>query len=148
MHLSINDLMIRHRHIWIEGLRVFLGGLLCYRGYYFVENLSEIYVIIEDALPVSAFIIAHYVVFAHLVGGLLLAIGLLTRLAALIQIPVLIGAVFFVRGMGFFGPATELEYSLLVLVLLVVFFFYGAGKWSVDHRILRQEEDSGIRIQS
>ena len=36
-------------------------------------------------------IISHYVVMAHLAGGLMLAAGLLTRLAALVQLPVLVG---------------------------------------------------------
>lgn len=137
---SPNELMVQYRHYWIEGLRMVLGALLLYRGYYFVENLSEIYGLIEETLAISAFIVAHYVVAAHLVGGILLILGLLTRLAALVQIPILIGAVFFVQGMGVLGPATELEYALLILILLIVFFFYGGGKWSVDHHLLRRKQ--------
>ncbi|MEX0772202.1 MAG: DoxX family protein [Balneolales bacterium] len=137
---SLNDLMVEYRHYWIEALRIFLGALLFYRGYYFVENIAEIYELIEETIAISAFIVAHYVVAAHLVGGILLIFGLLTRLATAIQIPILTGAVFFVHGMGIFGPATEQEYALLVLVLLIVFFFYGGGKWSIDHHLLRRNK--------
>ncbi|MEX0780023.1 MAG: DoxX family protein [Balneolales bacterium] len=135
------ELMVYNRHYAIEVLRMFFGALLFFRGFYFVENLDEIYGLIEETMAVSAFIVAHYVVAAHIVGGILLFFGLLTRFAAFVQIPILVGAVFFVQGMGILGPATEQEYSLLVLVLLLVFFVYGGGKWSVDHHLMRRSEE-------
>lgn len=138
---SINAYLVETRHYWIEALRIFLGGLLFYKGYYFVENLSEIYEIIEQQMRISPFIAAHYVVGAHLVGGLMLMAGMLTRLAAAVQIPVLLGAVFFVHGREvILGANTEFEYALLILILLIVFSFYGAGKWSADHHIIRRKE--------
>lgn len=141
--LNIQEWLVEYRHHWIEGLRIILGGLLFYKGYYFVENLSEIYTMIGDSMGISPFIVAHYVVSAHLVGGVMLVFGILTRLAAFVQIPVLCGAVFFVRGEGIlFGPPTELEYAILVLVLLIVFFFYGGGKWSVDCQLSKQEQET------
>jgi putative oxidoreductase len=141
--LNTQEWMVEHRHHWIEGLRIFLGGLLFYKGYYFVENLSVIYTMIGDSLAISPFIVAHYVVSAHLVGGVMLVFGILTRLAAFVQIPVLCGAVFFVHGEGIlFGPPTELEYAILVLILLIVFFFYGGGKWSVDYQLSKQEQET------
>lgn len=133
-----------HRIYSIEILRIFLGGLLFYKGFYFVENISEIYSIIEDSIPVSSFVIAHYVVGAHLVGGLMLAFGLITRLATAVQIPILVGAVFFVQARDIYlGTASELEYSILVLLLLVVFFIYGGGKWSLDDYIIKRKSRKG-----
>lgn len=135
--------MVEYRHHSIEVLRIFLGALLFYKGYYFVENIPEIYVMIEERIQISPFIIAHYVVAAHLVGGIMLTIGLITRVAVVVQIPILIGAVFVVHAREIFlVTATELEYSILVLVLLIVFFFYGGGKWSVDHHIIRRKAES------
>jgi putative oxidoreductase len=134
-------LIVETRHYWIEILRIFTGGLLFYQGYFFVENISEVYALIEQSMNISAFIIAHYVVGAHLVGGLMLILGMLTRLAAIVQIPILLGAVIFVHGRSaFLGPGADFEYALLMLILLVVFFFYGAGKWSVDHWVIRRKE--------
>ncbi len=69
--LTVQELMVEHHHHWSEGLRIILGGLLFYKGYYFVENLSEIYTLIGDSLGISPFIVAYYVVFAHLVGGVM-----------------------------------------------------------------------------
>ncbi len=140
---TLNERMVEKRHYWIEGLRIFLGALLLYKGYYFVENLALLYDYIDDTMPVNAFMVSHYVVFAHLAGGLMIVFGMLTRIAVLAQMPiVLLGAIYYSgQGSTFFGPTTELEYSLLIFVLLVVFFFYGSGKCSVDHYILRKKQD-------
>src|SRR6185369_13810067 len=76
----------------------------------------------------------HYVMVAHFVGGLLLVLGFLTRIAALVQIPILFGAVFFVHQKdGLFALGQSLEFSALVLFLLVLFTIAGAGKLSLDY---------------
>lgn len=138
--------LVKHRHYSIEALRIFLGGLLFFKGYVFVENISEIYEVIEESMQISSFIVSHYVVVAHLIGGLMLALGLLTRIAVILQLPILLGAVFFVHMRDIFMvTASELEYSILVLVLLIVFFFYGGGKLSMDHFIIRKKEKSTIQ---
>ncbi len=142
--ISLNERLVEYRHFWIEGLRIYLGLLLIYKGYYFVENLEVLYRIIDNTMPVTAFVVSHYVVFAHLAGGAMIVFGILTRIAVVAQAPiVLIGAYYFSgEGSAFFGPTTELEYSMLLLILLVVFFFYGSGKWSVDHWILRRRQEN------
>jgi hypothetical protein len=97
-------------------------------------------VLLADARPsfLTAALI-HYVALAHLCGGLMLAFGLLTRLAALIQIPVLFGAVFLVHLQGgLLAAGQSLEFSALVLVMLGVYFLIGSGRWSVDHYLFRQ----------
>lgn len=138
---SLNQWAVENRHHWIESLRIFLGLLLVYKGYYFVENLEIIYEHIEDTTTLDAFVVAHYVVFAHLLGGLMIVFGILTRLAIFVQIPIVIVGAYYFSGAGgtFFGPTTEMEYSLLILMLLIVYLFYGAGKWSIDHRIMRRK---------
>lgn len=139
---NVNQRIVEKRHCWIEALRIFIGALFLYKGYYFVENLSLVYDYIDETMPVNAFLVSHYVVFAHLAGGLMIIFGMLTRIAVLAQMPIVIlGAIYYTgKGSTFFGPTAELEYSLLILVLLIVFFFYGAGKCSVDHYILRTRQ--------
>jgi hypothetical protein len=56
-------------------------------------------------------------------------------LSALVQIPILIGAVIINLSMGIFTPGSELVFSLLVLVLLVFFLFEGGGEFSIDDYI-------------
>jgi uncharacterized membrane protein YphA (DoxX/SURF4 family) len=79
--------------------------------------------------------IALVITWIHLLCGFLITIGLFTRLSALIQIPILIGAVIINLSMGIFTPGSELVFSMLVLVLLVFFLFEGGGEFSVDEYI-------------
>jgi hypothetical protein len=46
----------------------------------------------SGTLWIAPTILMHYIVPAHLLGGMLPAIGLLTRAAAIAQIPILLGA--------------------------------------------------------
>jgi uncharacterized membrane protein YphA (DoxX/SURF4 family) len=86
--------------------------------------------------------IAHYVAFAHLVGGLFIAMGLVTRVAILFQLPILIGAVFFINPQrGFYSENAELWSSIIVLLLLIFFLIWGSGKLSVDHLIRKPKRD-------
>src|SRR5207247_1905735 len=79
-----------------------------------------------------AYILAgHYVVFAHIVGGILLVLGLFTRFASAIQIPILLGAVIFVNSSPeMLRPYSELFLSILILALLIVFLIEGNGPLS------------------
>ena len=139
---NAHEWMVETRHYWIEVLRMVLGVLMLNNGLYFIRNTQEIHAMIEEALPIAPFIVAHYVVVAFLAGGVLLIIGLVTRVAALLHIPILFGAVVCVHGLDvFMGGAEQAEYALLVLFLMIAFFFYGGGRWSMDHQVLRKAEE-------
>jgi uncharacterized membrane protein YphA (DoxX/SURF4 family) len=89
----------------------------------------------EPGLGLAGFTV--YVTAAHLVGGALLAVGLYTRLAALVQLPVLFGAVFLVHwNDGLLSANQSFEFSalvlFLVLFLLVLVCTFGSGRWSLD----------------
>jgi hypothetical protein len=79
----------------------------------------------------------------------MLAIGIFARVAAIIQIPILIGAVFFFHlGEGLFSQSQSLELSVLVLFLLILFALFGAGTYSVDETVLSKEgEQESMRLQ-
>ena len=93
--------------------------------------------LMENQVPFGSLmliILAHYVIFAHIIGGLLLAFGILTRVACIMQIPVLIGAIIFINATGeMFRPFSELLLSILVLLLLIFFLIVGNGPWSAEH---------------
>ena len=114
-------------------LRAALGIALVSKGISFISDIMSL----KALLAVSRFgflpdWIALVVTWIHLLCGFLITIGLFTRLSALIQIPILIGAVIINLSMGIFTPGSELVFSLLVLVLLVFFLFEGGGEFSVD----------------
>lgn len=128
------------REIWLDCVRIYLGLGLLARGLLLVTNTSTGFFV--DLLERSGQpwlftgTMLHYVILAHFVGGLLLTIGFLTRLAAALQIPILAGAVLFVhRQDGLFAMGQSLELSALVLFLLVVVLISGAGRLSLDHVI-------------
>lgn len=127
-----------HRDYWLDIVRIYLGLGLLARGLLLITNTSTGYFV--DLLQRSgqswftSGAVLHYVMIAHFVGGAMLTIGFLTRIAAAIQIPILIGAVFFVhRQDGLFALGQSLEFSALVLFLLCVFVVSGAGKLSLDY---------------
>ena len=52
------------------------------------------------------------------------------------QLPVLVGAVFFVYGRdGLFSHNQELQSTALVLFLLILILIHGPGRLSVDHQL-------------
>ena len=73
----------------------------------------------------------------------MILLGVFTRFACLIQLPILIGAVFLVnypKGFLSIGQHMELWMSILVLVGLLVFILFGAGRYSVDARRRKEAE--------
>jgi len=132
-----------HMDIVIDLVRMYLGVGLFVKGIYFLMHQGELKKLLEgaDNLAFGQGAVAHYIIPVHLVGGLLLAIGLLTRLAALAQIPILIGAIFYIwlPEVLVFEQRQNLEFSALVLFLLTLIFVYGAGRFSVDYLITRRE---------
>lgn len=66
---------------------------------------------------------------AELIGGVLLAIGLLTRPSALF-IAITMGTAAFVRHAA--DPFSGKEKALLFLAVAVLFLFAGAGRYSID----------------
>lgn len=71
-------------------------------------------------------------------GGLLLAVGLLTRPAALAIAIFMLNAVYWTSKRGFFWTQGGAEYSILILVVALVFLIRGGGRWSLDHAIRRE----------
>lgn len=130
-----------NRDLCIEALRIYLGIGLLIKGFNFLFGNSIISDLMTNSpsLPFFEFLSLHYIGLAHIFGGALLAVGLLTRAAALVQIPILFGAVLFVSGpQGLFAAEQSLEFTLLVLFLLIIFAIYGPGRISVDSLLARR----------
>jgi len=70
----------------------------------------------------------------------MIVIGLFTRLAALLQLPILIGAIIFVNTRsGIYAGQSDLLFSIIVLVLLIFFLIEGGGPYSMDNYRKRAE---------
>jgi putative oxidoreductase len=131
-----------HHPAWLDLFRIGLGIFLFYKGIVFISDISVLEgLLIKINMDWSSFIVAHYIAFAHLVGGLLIALGLLTRVAILFQLPILLGAVLFVHPeVGTNTLNTTWWVSGVTLFLLCVFFFYGSGQWSLDNYMRTHRE--------
>jgi uncharacterized membrane protein YphA (DoxX/SURF4 family) len=127
-----------HHPKWLDFIRIVLGIFLLMKGVEFANNMNKLMLMMSN-LPFGNFmmvILAHYVLFAHILGGVLLITGLLTRLGCIIQIPVLIVAVF----SNMFNQFSEFPLSILVLILLVYFLIVGSGRWSLDWYVNKEDE--------
>lgn len=72
-------------------------------------------------------------------GGALLVIGLLTRPAALVTAFTMIIAIVSVHlPHGFFLSNNGYEYALALFIATATLFFQGAGKYSIDHLIVKR----------
>ncbi len=125
-----------HRPAFLDLVRIVLGVFITYKGLYFITNMNQLEMTASgiNTYFAGAFL-AHYIVFAHILGGPMIAVGLFTRIISLMQLPILIGAVFMVnypRGYMGIGHHMELWVSLLVLIGLIVLVIFGAGQYSID----------------
>ncbi|MEO6719979.1 MAG: DoxX family protein [Ferruginibacter sp.] len=134
-----------HHPKWLDIIRIILGVFLCYKGIDFLQNMGSLMSIMSNKVQFNSLmfiVLGHYVVFAHIIGGILLTIGLFTRFACLIQIPIMIVAVLFINtGGNMMRPYSEFFLSLVVLLLLVYFLIVGNGPWSFK---LADEERKNI----
>ncbi|MEJ0102264.1 MAG: DoxX family protein [Bacteroidota bacterium] len=121
-----------HHPRWLVFFRVALGLCLFVKGISFMYNNSTLEGLLsQSSLNSYSSWIALTITWIHLLGGFLIVIGLLTRWAVLMQIPILIGAVIFVNTP--FAAESEFTFSLLILLLLIFFFIEGGGPFSLDN---------------
>ena len=132
-------------------LRVVVGVILvmhAYLGYAVITPKGMTAPLVRMGIPSGLLLVlAWYIVIAHAAGGVLMIVGLWTRIAALINIPVMFGAVAMLHfPQGFFMKSVIVdaaagrtivagyEFPLLVLACTVAVALIGAGPLSVDHR--------------
>lgn len=146
----------KHHPKWLDIIRIALGIFLCYKGIDFLRNTSELISLMQNTSPFSAFLIVllgHYVTFAHIIGGFFLTIGMFTRAACLIQLPILLGAIVFINinaAQAAFSPYSELFLSIIVLLLLFYFLIIGNGPISVkipDEEHLKEHKNYVHKIK-
>ncbi|WP_025741157.1 DoxX family protein [Aquimarina pacifica] len=135
---SLNKWANAHTYYPLDLLRVALGVFLFLKGINFISNSQ---ILVDLITPVQnlagSMIVLHYVAPAHLIGGVLIAFGLLTRWSVIAQLPLLIGAVL----INFIGEmnVANLVIASVILVLCIFFLFYGSGKHSVDYYLKMEQ---------
>ena len=101
-------------------IRILTGFLLLIKGFYFVSHSAQLEELIRRTISFSEVnILVYYIGFAHLFGGAFIILGLLTRFAVVLQIPVLIGAVYYNLSPNAFAGNGEIFLSIILLILLI-----------------------------
>ena len=122
---------------WLTILRVSLGLILFWKGITFIRDSSDLQLLLQrmsiGVVDKNSQVIAFIITYVNLLGGLFITVGLFTKTSSIIQIPILIGAVFFVNTKNGLNQSTgELILSAIVLVLLILFAIKGSGVLSAD----------------
>jgi putative oxidoreductase len=122
--------------LWFAISRIMLGFCLTIRGIYFLNNTEPLQTVIENS-SLNAFnlssLLAMIITWVHLLGGTLIILGLITRVAVCAQIPIVLGAIIFIGNSSMALTHSDLLFSLFILILLVFFVFEGGGRISMDH---------------
>ncbi len=131
---SLRHFTDKHHPLWLDIVRIFLGIAIFIRGIYFIHNPEALLQIIQNSsIGGWAFIVEHHVAFTYLVGGILIGMGLLTRIAIIFELPVFFGAIYCkIVNAGFFSVFSDLVFSIIVFVLLIFFLIWGPGRFSAD----------------
>ena len=122
---------------WLTILRVALGLILFWKGITFIRDSSNLQLMLQrisiGVIDKNTDWMAFLITYINLLGGLFITVGLFTKTTSIIQIPILIGAVFFANTRnGLNQSSSELIVSAIVLVLLIIFSIIGSGALSAD----------------
>ena len=116
-------------------LRLVFGGLFIYIGYSKIDHYHQYLPMFKDYTGLGVKTSYNLVIFAEFFCGILVTIGLFTRLAV---IPILIAMIVVVfialKGQGF----NDKQLALLFLILSLVIFILGSGKYSVDALLFKK----------
>jgi putative oxidoreductase len=119
-------------------LRVALGMILVIRGIFFLTDIQPLFHLINNSSLSRLNInkpLALLICWVHLLGGTFIILGLLTRISAWAQVPIMLGAIIFVN-LNYGSPHfSELLLAVIVLILSIRFGITGAGKFSMDYHL-------------
>jgi len=122
--------------VWLTILRIALGFILVWKSVVFIRNTTLLQTLIEQTgigvFSKNSEILSFIIAYLSLLCGLFIASGLFTRTCSIVQIPILIVAVFFVNMKSSGQSGIELALSIITLLLLILFAIRGSGTLSAD----------------
>ena len=121
---------------WFSLLRIFLGLYLIWKGIVFLRDTTLLEQLIQrtgvGVFSANSSNLSFVVSYLSLLCGLFIACGLWTKISSIIQIPILIVAIFFVNINRVDNGPFELVMSIVTLILLIFFAIKGSGTLSAD----------------
>jgi putative oxidoreductase len=126
-----------HHPKWLDYFRIVLGLILMWKGIAFITHLDAFSRLMNETNLIGAAsisLVAHIIIVLHIIGGFLIVIGSHTRMSCLLNLPVLLVAVFFVNLRDeILRPYSEIWLSAFVLLGLICFLVQGDGKISIEY---------------
>ena len=127
----------------IAFVRIIVGLMLVYHGWeVFDRKVMEGYATWDQFKSNSSPMLRVYLgKGSELVAGILLTLGLFTRLAAIILI-ITLGYIAFFVGHG--KVWYEDQHPFMFVLFGLLFFFTGPGSWSMDNKIFKLKTSSSV----
>ena len=146
MNKFINWLTSINAPVWVDPIRIIVGAFIFYKGIVFANNFESF---TENIATVGwtlvAAHLAHAILFIHLVSGIVLVLGAATRIMSFVNIPILAGAVLFnYKNLLNVDNYMELDLAIIALVMVTITFFMGGGRFSLDYRKKKAEQQSAV----
>jgi putative oxidoreductase len=116
-------------------LRLVFGGLFVRYGYTKLASYDQILPMFGDIIGIGAQLSFNLVIFAELGCGFLVLIGLLTRLSVIPVFITMVVAYFVAHAKDAFDMKAL---PFVFMVLSIVIFILGSGKFSVDRLLFRK----------
>ncbi|KAA3438605.1 DoxX family protein [Rufibacter hautae] len=125
----------KHHVVLYDYGRIALGCFLVFKGISFLFNMTALeQILLDSKLYEMATFLAYTVVIIHIVGGAMITVGWQTRLALLLQFPIVLSALlFFTPKHDFFSLYSPFAVTIYTLLFLVFYLVGGAGYYSFDH---------------
>lgn len=132
-----------HHPAFLDIIRVVLGLFLLIKGFTFLQNnayLEYMLASLNLSFLTTGMIkaIMFYVIFTHMAGGSLIMLGIFTRLACLLQIPVICAAIAVINNLRSVLNS-DWWLSVSCLFFLLVFIVLGSGPFSLDNYLAKDK---------
>jgi putative oxidoreductase len=135
---KLNTWILKHNPKWLALIRVAVGASLLLKGVDYLDK-DHVQKLVSDfhiIMPSVNEAIVMAIPWIHIVGGFLIMLGLFTRFAAILQIPILAAGVFFVWDYGLktevFARPEQFYFSIIQIVFLCIFIIEGSGTLSLS----------------
>ncbi|HXI00065.1 MAG TPA: DoxX family protein [Sphingobacteriaceae bacterium] len=119
-------------------LRLIFGGLFVRYGYMKLMAYDQMLPMFGDIIGIGSTLSFNLLIFAELVCGLLITIGLLTRLAVIPVFISMVVAFFIAHGKDAFDVKAL---AFVFMTLSIVVFILGSGKLSVDRLLFKKKTE-------
>lgn len=123
-------------------LRLIFGGLFIYHGYNKIIEYDKIAAMFGDPIGIGSRLSFNLLIFAEFFCGILVTVGLLTRLAVIPIFIAMIVAYFVAHAKD---PFNVKQLAFVFMTLSLVVFVLGSGRFSLDRLFQRSRTAATIQ---